>query len=135
MKNFLNLKIINICRYKKLFLRLVDLSLFNAYTMMKTHHPKLSFLNFRLNLIRQVLQITGGTTKKLPPSIDNPIRFSGQHFLQKNPATPKLKNGMRRCYLCSKTDYHKRTTYSCDTCNVPLCVTPCFKNYHTKNNI
>lgn len=103
--------------------------------MKKTHHPKLSFLMFRLNLVRELLQATGGTTKKLPTSIETPFRLSGQHFLKKNDATPKVKNGLRRCFICSKTDNPKRTTYSCENCDIPLCVTPCFKIFHTKVNL
>ena len=41
----------------------------------------------------------------------------------------------RRCRFCSLQKKTKHTIYSCDKCMIPLCITPCFKDYHTVENL
>lgn len=36
----------------------------------------------------------------------------------------------RRCYLCSTKDHNKRSRIQCSSCKVPLCVVPCFVDFH-----
>lgn len=36
----------------------------------------------------------------------------------------------RRCHLCSTKDHNKRSKIQCSSCKVPLCVVPCFVDFH-----
>ena len=129
------------CRYKKLFMRLLDMALFNAFVMMRVNHPKISFLHFRLNLVRQMIQLTGGTSSSTPsPSTDQPLRLTGRHFPSKCPKTMSNKASSRRCHVCAAKskkrteNTRKRSSFWCAKCQVPLCVVPCFELFHTKVN-
>lgn len=123
-------------RYKKMFMRLVDLALYNALIMMREHHQKHSFLDFRLNLVRQLLEITGGTTSAKPlPQNEIPFRLTERHFIAKCIRTGSDKSSYRRCQVCAKEKKEKRTSYCCPKCEVALCVVPCFEIYHTKRNL
>jgi len=43
--------------YKKLFLHLLDLAIYNAYILLKNiQEADVTFLQFRLNLIRQIIE-------------------------------------------------------------------------------
>ncbi|XP_021964974.1 piggyBac transposable element-derived protein 4 [Folsomia candida] len=122
--------------YKKMFMRLVDLALYNALIMMREHHQKHSFLDFRLNLVRQLLEITGGTTSAKPlPQNEIPFRLTERHFIAKCIRTGSDKSSYRRCQVCAKEKKEKRTSYCCPKCEVALCVVPCFEIYHTKRNL
>ena len=40
-----------------------------------------------------------------------------------------------RCRVCVRHEKHMKTTkYLCESCEVPLCLEPCFSLYHTKKN-
>ncbi|XP_018400066.1 PREDICTED: piggyBac transposable element-derived protein 4-like [Cyphomyrmex costatus] len=110
--------------YRKLFLHLMDLSLSAAYSMYKMKNDYISFSTFRMKVIRSILN-------KCPTTIPRPcehLRLTGRHF-------PALSKGYRRCHLCSLRKIRQRTKYECSTCNIALCVAPCFEEYHTKENI
>ena len=62
---------------------------------------------------------------------ENPIRLTGLHF----PKYTSEKKLQRHCQMCKINKTRKRTVYECDVCEVPLCVVPCFKNYHTIENL
>ena len=46
------------------------------------------------------------------------------------------KRPTRSCFVCSKLPglncKPKRTSFWCEDCGKPLCITPCFKIYHTE---
>lgn len=112
--------------YKKLFFHLVDLSLANAHSLykMRNEGPK-SFPDFRLDVVRSLLKLDH--TEKVPRNDCSPARLVGRHFPKKDD-----NESNRRCHLCSIKNIRHRTKYSCSTCNIALCITPCFETYHTK---
>ena len=72
-------------------------------------------------------------------------RLSGRHFLEKIVENGKTLH--RQCIVCSAAEkqmlappraWEKRgrcghmSAYRCKQCNMTLCITPCFKLYHTK---
>ncbi|XP_042599964.1 uncharacterized protein LOC109110196 [Cyprinus carpio] len=96
-------------------------------------------LEFRRNLMRGQY----GTTQCLPkggrPALDNSLRLTARHFPAKVPQTTAQGSRTRRhCRVClsssRKTKERRLTKYMCVPCNTPLCVTPCFEEYHTLKN-
>jgi hypothetical protein len=116
--------------YKKLFFQLIDMSLYNAFKVHKSQHGSTKFLDFQLNVVRQILDKFG-----LKPTIaSNPSndlqRLVGRHFPTHNPPTKGKNHGSRKCHVCSKNGKSKETRYQCDICKLPLCIVPCFRLYH-----
>lgn len=127
--------------YKKVFFHIIDLALYNALILyqVKTGN-KPSFSDFRLKLVTQLIEkysIRPTAASSHPPTVDNPLRLSGRHFptLVTQTAAQGART-QRRCHVCANTKLQKRkrkdVKYMCEECNVPLCVVPCFQEYHTK---
>ncbi|XP_022904015.2 piggyBac transposable element-derived protein 4-like [Onthophagus taurus] len=120
--------------YKKLFFHILDLCVLNSHALFLTQHPeKLALADFQLSLTRQLLErynIPKTIQTKFTPS--NLQRRTAWHF-----PTTVPNNKVRRCIVCSQSkirDKKKRrdSRYMCGECNVGLCVSPCFGEYHTK---
>ncbi|XP_076238627.1 uncharacterized protein LOC143181854 [Calliopsis andreniformis] len=68
---------------------------------------------------------------------DTPRRLFERHFPESIPPTGKKTNPTRQCVQCSRKKcvngkrIRKETRYYCPQCEVGLCVTPCFRIYHT----
>ena len=120
----------------------------------------MQFVEFRTNVAEQLLashrplrvRNPGGRPLSSTPSDTNPLRLVGKcflfvedlnkqnisarHFPSLIPETEAQGSNTRRCYVCMHTQHgrkkRKDTKYMCAECSVPLCVYPCFKNYHTK---
>lgn len=118
--------------YKKLFFHMLDLSILNAYILYKQKKGiTLELIDFRLQVIRQIFEKYGAQRdpRRGRPSADKPLRLTGRHF-------PSLTGGgSRRCIVCSTTvkrpKKRSRTKYECSDCNMGLCITRCFQEYHT----
>ena len=64
------------------------------------------------------------------------------HFMRVIPTLPGQRQMYRNCKVCydrsiknkeaQRKNQRKQVQYECSTCQVPLCVTPCFEMYHTK---
>lgn len=70
-------------------------------------------------------------------SSDNPLRLTERHFIRSVPQTEAQKFRTRRkCFVCAhstiRPKQRKDTKYMCTSCNVALCLEPCFEDYHTK---
>ncbi|XP_022111540.1 piggyBac transposable element-derived protein 4-like [Acanthaster planci] len=93
----------------------------------------LSFLDYRLSLVRELL--FDEPLPKYRPQHDTPpvtnSRFVGRHFPVGCERTSYGDFRHRRCVLCASRGLQKKTHFECDTCHQPLCVAPCFKEYHT----
>lgn len=109
--------------YRKLVFHLIDICLSNAHSLykMKNAGPT-SFPAFRMEIARSLLKID--RTQSIPRIDCSPNRLVGCHFPSQSTS--------RRCHLCSLRKKTHRTKYECSTCHIPLCVTPCFEQYHTQ---
>lgn len=121
--------------YIKIFFHLLDLAIFNAFVVYNTLRPtrKLKFLCFRRKLARELLEQHGRKEPKRSRKSfvhANPMRFSAPHFPA---AIGASKSVRKRCALCYKKGKKQQwTSIMCEDCsNIPLCVIPCFKIYHT----
>ena len=119
--------------YKKLFIHLLDLAVYNSYILYKeSRNVEMELSTFQLHLIKELCE-RGPQEKHYHdrPGQERPGRLTERHF-------PSLiTNGRRRkCHICSNTrkkprNNNQKTYYECVECNVGLCVSPCFKEYHT----
>lgn len=111
--------------YKKLFFHLIDMVLINAHAMYNMNNTRLSFPEFRMKLVADILQLTD----ELNVSNDtDPARLVGKHL-------PVFSEKKKRCVLCLMTKKRAESKFQCSKCSIPLCITPCFYTYHTKKNL
>lgn len=117
--------------YKKVFRRLLNCTILNAYIIYKTHNPHATQRWFRNQLAEELIK----TFK--PPAVQRPLDvvtvsmakgekkarpiLTGNHFI--GIGTSKYL----RCVWCKKS----RTKYICKQCDVALCLEICFEHYHT----
>lgn len=124
--------------YIKTFFHLLDMAIFNAFVVYNVIHVdrKIKFLDFRIRLAKELIKEHGYTltyARKKRFSHKNPITFANQHYPVALVAGEKSVR--KRCALCYKNKKEKWVTTMCDICNnIPLCVIPCFKTYHTNQN-
>lgn len=125
---------------KVFFFHLVDLCVLNAHTLHRSvTGRKISLADFHLCLVRELVEKFATERRRdrkgRRSDDENPLRFTGRHFPHVIPSEQSKKRGLwRRCAVCSKQNVRRETKYECKTCNVPLCVDPCFETYHTKKN-
>lgn len=122
----------NIVWYKKLFRRLLNVTLMNAHIIYSTRH-QCSARDFRRQVAEGLVKvfqpaamvqpINVQTIKTLQTPKTKKIRpvLSGNHFICSGPCK------LARCVWCKKS----RTRYICEQCQVSLCLEICFKVYHT----
>lgn len=116
--------------YRKLFFHLLDFVLVNSHALHKmksTTNKKISYPDFRLEVVRGLLGINSDDLRHSCQSNDS--RLTGKHFPKKIDQGKKKEGN---CCLCLMNKTRHRSTYECKTCQVVLCIDPCFETYHTK---
>jgi hypothetical protein len=122
---------------KKLFFRLIDLTILNSWIPLSSCGANYSHRNFRLILVGNLVE-GGGKNERLYPlmrgrpnsAIQNIVRLESRQ----NEHWPAKGNKLR-CRVCSAPGKTAQTIYQCAKCQVGLCVLRCFQDYHTKTNI
>lgn len=131
--------------YRKIFFHLLDLSLWNSFILYRKCGGNKSALQYRMELVKLTIEkfhhpefaAKHGRPGKTP----TPMRLTGRHFPETLPPTEKKSNPTRQCGMCSRVHdakgkrIRRETRYFCPDCNVPLCVAPCFRVYHTASQI
>ncbi|XP_063050090.1 piggyBac transposable element-derived protein 4-like [Engraulis encrasicolus] len=126
--------------YKKLFFYILDVAVFNSFVLHRQITKQdITYPHFRENLAHQLLedfQTTRRASSGGRPTLDNPLRLSARHFPSLLTQTPgQGSRTRRRCRVCHTTtrrpQARKVTKYMCVTCDVALCVVPCFEEYHS----
>ncbi|XP_045778429.1 piggyBac transposable element-derived protein 4-like [Maniola jurtina] len=113
----------NMVWYKKLFRRLLNVSIQNAYVIYKHNHTRIGNRDFRLQLAEQILQKHKPLAVPRPPAL--PATPSEMHLPLKNVRA-------QRCKLCHAAKVRRTTVWMCGTCNVNLCIEGCYSAYHTR---
>lgn len=127
-------RIRNTIWYKKLFRRLLNVSIHNAFVMFNDKRtPALGHRAFRLQLAKQLLQISRPPAPSRPLSLTAPVArpvpaalppgVQGMHLPAKN-------NKKQRCKLCYAAKVKRSTVWRCSTCDVNLCIEGCYTAYH-----
>ena len=76
--------------------------------------------------------------KGQPEILPSPLRLTERPFLEVIAPSEKKLRPIRQCFVCclKRNDSGKQvrteTRYFCPDCDVGLCLSPCFKIYHTK---
>ncbi|KAJ8711774.1 hypothetical protein PYW08_008728 [Mythimna loreyi] len=132
--------------YMKLFKRLLNVSILNARILVESStHKRHDHLAFRLSLVDSILthhlshcpqsrkftvsssRSTHHQPQRIVPSTHWPVLLERTEF-----TAARNRNFRKRCIVClregRKTQF---SPYCCETCQVPLCITNCFKSYHT----
>ncbi|XP_041711128.1 piggyBac transposable element-derived protein 4 isoform X3 [Coregonus clupeaformis] len=126
--------------YKKIFFHLIDTAVLNGHIVHRQLTGEvITYQKYRENLMRELLEehhtprhpSTGGR-----PAADNPLRLTARHFPSKVPQTAAQGSRTRRhCKVCLSSTMRRKqrklTKYMCVPCDIPLCVAPCFGEYHT----
>ena len=123
---------------KKLFFHLLDLTVLNSWILLSSCGAKCTHRDFRLLLVRNLIEEAGKSQDRLTPSLvgrpsaaaANVMRLDSRHN-QHWPA----KSSKLCCCVCLAHSQRRGTMYKCAKCNVGLCVVPCFADYHTKTNL
>lgn len=137
--------------YKKVMFHLLDVAIWNSFYAMKKHtqNMKLSLLEYRENLVRELLNIPkemndgrkiihggalhGGKRPRMEASTSVVNTNNEQHFPDNIPnAKDPSKTHHMRCKWCLQNKKRKETKYLCKTCpgKPALCIVPCFEQYH-----
>ncbi|XP_021462473.1 piggyBac transposable element-derived protein 4 [Oncorhynchus mykiss] len=125
--------------YKKIFFHLINTAVLNGSIVHRQLTGKvITYQKYRENLMRELLEehhtprrpSTGGH-----PAPDNPLRLTARHFPCKVPQTASQGSRTRRhCKVClsgaRRSKQRKMTKYMCLACDTPLCISPCFEEYH-----
>nr|XP_022290940.1 piggyBac transposable element-derived protein 4-like [Crassostrea virginica] len=135
--------------WKKLFFHLINVAIVNSYIIYKectTRSTPMVQRHFRRRLVEELLEYSGQTNvapvgRPAPKVLE---RLTGRHFVDKFIEGGKTLH--RQCIVCGpaerkmcdavrpgeKRRFGHMTSYKCKQCNVPLCITPCFEIFHTK---
>ncbi|PSN56177.1 PiggyBac transposable element-derived protein 4 [Blattella germanica] len=120
---------------KKLFFHLIDITVLNSYIIQKSCGGKLSHKEFRESLIRNLIQTAQDLNPQPSTSHRGRPSTSSTQLSRLDSKFSKhwpVKTSSRRCKVCSDKKKTSRSMYSCEVCDVALCIYPCFKLYHTK---
>lgn len=144
--------------YHKMFKHLLNVSIHNSIVMYRQSSSlEATTLMLRTSLVSQLADKHLLLAQRTMPArrvvvndkFSNPSRLRpGNHFLKTNFITtdtdlqtethnvqpPPVANKKRRlrCIWCAdRNRVEKRTSLICEACEVPLCMEPCFKYYHT----
>uniref|UniRef100_A0A674BS31 PiggyBac transposable element-derived protein domain-containing protein n=1 Tax=Salmo trutta TaxID=8032 RepID=A0A674BS31_SALTR len=127
--------------YKKIFFHLIDTAVLKGSIVHRQLTGEMiteQGIFYRENLMRELLEehytprppSTGGR-----PAADNPLCLTARHFPCKVPQTAAQGSHTRRhCKVClsgtRRSKQKKMTKYMCLACDTPLCISPCFEEYH-----
>ena len=136
---------------RKLLIHLFNLIILNAYILNKHYGlKKMTQDEFRDYMVKYLLREGLKCYKiPLPPVLSKKIgrnhsaehnaqRLNEWHFITNiaGGEERKRKRPTKSCFVCSKLPglncKPKRTSFWCEDCDKPLCITPCFKIYHTE---
>ena len=113
--------------YKKIFFFLLDMAVVNAHAVYKILGNSITQLDFRKQLIRDLL------APARPAPSPSPTEQLGQSPLLFDHFPTELtgrKYNYRRCVLCAKEKIRKMTKSHCRRCNVALCTYGCYERWH-----
>ena len=138
---------------QKLLIHLINLVILNAYILNRHYGlQKMSQDEYRDYLVKYLVhEGLQCFNIPLPPILSKKIgrnhtsehdikRLDERHFITNIPAGEggKRKRPTRACFVCSKVQglnsnfKQKRTSFWCEDCGKALCISPCFKIYHTE---
>jgi hypothetical protein len=98
-------------------------------------HVKMSHRNFRLSLVRNVLEHAPMCRPRLQRSLGRPPALSSRIYRLEEANRqhwPTHSDKRMNCRVCSTRGKRRSIRTKCEKCDVGLCILGCFKKYHTK---
>lgn len=127
--------------YRKIFFYLLDMCIFNSFTVyQKITGKKSEYSDFRINIAQQLLetvQLPEYSVRGQLSSSTTPIRLQAKawaHFPMHIPCTGKRKNVTKRCVVCYARGKRSETVWQCKKCGTALHLDDCFEVYHTQQS-
>ncbi|PNF22859.1 hypothetical protein B7P43_G16576, partial [Cryptotermes secundus] len=119
----------------KLFFHLLDLTILNSHILLKSCGANWTHRDFRLALVRNMLELAGrGPSRpqrprgRTPAVRSEPSRI-GEVTTQHWP-TSSISN--LSCRVCSSRGKRRGVRTNCQKCDIGLCISGCFREFHTK---
>jgi len=119
----------------RLFYYFLDMSVANSFILYNNspNHDELSELDYIKKLSLALIGtfsrdngVQAGPQRKRSKVATIPRRTSGNHW-------PTNVKKQRECQQCKRSGRKsRRSSYICKSCNVHLCIDPCFERYHTR---
>jgi hypothetical protein len=121
----------------KLFFHLLNLTVLNGWNLLSSCGAKYNHRDFRLLLVRNLIEEAGRSLYRPTPMIGRPSAAASNVMCldSRHNVHWQAKLGKLSRRLCSARGVEKGTMYQCAKCDVGLCVVPCFAEYHTKANL
>ena len=107
--------------WKRVCFHLLDTT-YILYSQCTPKNDRLSHMDFQIEVARSLLSQSSQGLSVTPSASHTSLRVTGRHF-----PIPGMKRDCKR----RKSGKRQESSYKCDVCDVNLCVTPCFKKYHT----
>ena len=139
--------------WRKLFFHIFSLCINNAYILYKKFNTKCiphdKFMEqLAKSLIDSSLQsCTIAVTRPRPPTPPNPMTCLHERHFPSPIGKTSTKSRSKKCSVCNfgkkaliAKGYKgvklpcKLTSYMCNSCNIPICIYPCFELYQAKDN-
>ena len=111
--------------WKRVFVTILDICLVNATIVYNSIPTKqhLTSLDFRVKVVEELLSTWNHNTT---PHVKEAARLSSGHYPGRN-----MQGKKRNCVVCSTRTKRKQTRMICKKCNKPMCVLPCFEQFHS----
>jgi hypothetical protein len=119
----------------KLFFHLLDLTILNSFILLSSCGAKLSHRDFRLTLVRNMLEHAARGPPRTqcpmgrPPALSTTLSRldeASRHHWPTSSAQRML------CRVCSARGKKRSIMTKCMKCKVGLCILGCFEDYHKK---
>jgi hypothetical protein len=123
--------------FKKIGIHYVQRLLLNSFLLYrKERDPRISFYVFTKSAIAILSGMASEPTRGRQARLSAPQlpQQGNMHFPEAIPATAGNLKPRKRCKMCLRNGARKETAIQCDLCDghPPLCVTPCFKEWHNQ---
>ncbi|XP_026735864.1 piggyBac transposable element-derived protein 4-like [Trichoplusia ni] len=134
--------------WKRIFYFLIDLAITNAYILYKSNsrvHNVMTQKYFRIALSKELINNLSFRKRSFHSMPKYNIKKSKQSN-ERQKTVHSVPDGLRteqlgehwpveietykRCRLCSTKTNNKRSKIICERCEVPLCISPCFRQFH-----
>ena len=135
---------------KKFFVHCLNMVILNAHILHKKYSDsKTMHWQFRIQLVKHMLSNAQQQPWGIVPVPDSPLCLVERHFLEPIPGQEgaRRKHPSHSCFICNVSkealsdagfgDSYKPkkfTSYWCSICKRALCIDPCFRLYHTKED-
>ena len=126
--------------YRKVVLQVIDMAITNAFLLYRKAGGSRRHIWFRTQVIHSLIaaddrpaEVSVSATPFLHHKASDLSRFTGQHYTEVIPPTPRKAAPTTKCVVCNKRGQRKESRYRCATCasKPALCVVPCFRDFHS----